>query len=49
MHVEAVAVKSSAVTAMQVHHFQGEGQVIKVRDDNFYDIRPYKWRENMEG
>lgn len=42
MLIEVVAVKSSAVTAMQVHHFQGEGQVIKVRDDNFCGIRPYK-------
>lgn len=48
---QKVAVESSAVIAVQLRHLQGEGQVIKVRGDNFYGIKPVNegriWRNNM--
>lgn len=48
---QKVAVESSAVIAAQLRHLQGEGQVIKVRGDNFYGIKPVNegriWRNYM--
>ena len=48
---QKIAVESSAVTATQLHHLQGEGQVIRVREDNFYGIKLVNegriWRNNL--
>lgn len=50
-HTQKVAVEPSAVTTVQLHYWQGEGQVMRVREDNFYGITPVNerrlWRNNM--